>query len=128
MRRHVLPPIHPPRSCRLHVVRRQRGVTNDDNDRAPSVQLSSGVLGSHRGRARPVACGDAVLTVGTDPAGVEARLSSALLCCPGCGGRLAPWGMVGFGLCVVRALCGGGCGSGGRDVRVVSHPRVWYRP
>jgi hypothetical protein len=39
-----------------------------------------------------VACGDAVLTVGIDPAGVEARLSSAELCCPGCGGRLAPWG------------------------------------
>ena len=39
-----------------------------------------------------VACGDAVLTVGSDPAGVEVRLSSAELCCPGCGGRLAAWG------------------------------------
>jgi hypothetical protein len=33
-----------------------------------------------------------VLTVGSDPADVERRLSSALLVCPGCGGRLAPWG------------------------------------
>lgn len=39
-----------------------------------------------------MACGDAVLTVGSDPAEVEARLSSALLRCPGCAGRLAPWG------------------------------------
>ena len=39
-----------------------------------------------------MACGDAVLTVGSDPAGVEVRLSSAGLCCPGCGDRLAPWG------------------------------------
>lgn len=39
-----------------------------------------------------MACGDAVLTVGSDPAGVEMRLSSARLRCPGCGGRLAPWG------------------------------------
>lgn len=39
-----------------------------------------------------MACGDAVLTVGTDPAGVEVRLSSAALACPGCSGRLAPWG------------------------------------
>lgn len=39
-----------------------------------------------------MACGDAVLTVGSDPAGVEVRLSSAELCCPGCGGRLAAWG------------------------------------
>ncbi|MGH3619920.1 MAG: hypothetical protein ACRDQV_18165, partial [Pseudonocardiaceae bacterium] len=40
----------------------------------------------------PVACGDVVLTVGSDPAGVEVRLSSAQLRCPGCGDRLAPWG------------------------------------
>lgn len=39
-----------------------------------------------------VACGDAVLTVGNDAADVERRLSSALLSCPECGRRLAPWG------------------------------------
>ena len=39
-----------------------------------------------------MACGDAVLTVGSDPAGVEVRLSSAVLRCPDCGDRLAPWG------------------------------------
>jgi hypothetical protein len=33
-----------------------------------------------------------MLTVGNDPADVERRLSSALLSCPGCGGRLGPWG------------------------------------
>ena len=39
-----------------------------------------------------MACGDAVLTVGSDPAGVEMKLSSARLRCPHCGDRLAPWG------------------------------------
>ncbi|HEX8760248.1 MAG TPA: hypothetical protein VF734_09805 [Pseudonocardiaceae bacterium] len=33
-----------------------------------------------------------MLTVGSDPAGVEVRLSSATLSCPGCSGRLVPWG------------------------------------
>lgn len=33
-----------------------------------------------------------MLTVGNDPADVETRLSAALLSCPGCGERLAPWG------------------------------------
>jgi hypothetical protein len=33
-----------------------------------------------------------VLTVGNDAADVERRLSSALLSCPACGGRLASWG------------------------------------
>src|ERR1700716_1258284 len=40
----------------------------------------------------PVACGDAVLTVGTDPAGVEVRLSSAALACPGGSGRVGAGG------------------------------------
>lgn len=35
---------------------------------------------------------NALLTVGNDPADVEMRLTSARLACPGCGGRLAPWG------------------------------------
>lgn len=33
-----------------------------------------------------------MLTVGIDDAGVEARLVSARLACPGCGAPLAPWG------------------------------------
>lgn len=33
-----------------------------------------------------------MLTVGSDPAGVEVRLSSGALRCPDCGDRLAPWG------------------------------------
>lgn len=45
-----------------------------------------------RSGGSPMARGGAVLTVGSDPAEVEARLSSAALCCPNCGGRLTPWG------------------------------------
>jgi len=33
-----------------------------------------------------------VLTVGVDPAEVEAGLVSGVLVCPGCGGSLSPWG------------------------------------
>jgi Homeodomain-like domain len=33
-----------------------------------------------------------VLTVGKDGAGVERRLAQGRLACPGCGGRLGPWG------------------------------------
>lgn len=40
----------------------------------------------------PEALGGAVLTVGKDVLEVERRLSAGLLACPGCGGRLGPWG------------------------------------
>ena len=41
---------------------------------------------------RVVALGGAVLTVETDTVGVEERLRSGGLACPGCGGVLAGWG------------------------------------
>jgi hypothetical protein len=61
-----------------------------------------------------------VLTVGKDGAAVERRLAQGRLACPGCGGRLGPWGyarprvlreqgVVGWRLRPRRARCAG-CG------------------
>src|SRR5258705_6956981 len=52
----------------------------------PGISLAEA---SREGR---VARGGAVLTVGADAAWVEDRLGRGELACPGCGGRLGPWG------------------------------------
>jgi hypothetical protein len=64
----------------------------DDNVSTADKWLALPVVFGEPPGGPVVACGDAVFTVGNDAADVERRLSSALLACPGCGGRLAPWG------------------------------------